>query len=166
MAVAEIIGAAIGILLLVAVAYLLVGGTLSTAEIVVNAQKDVALQSEVRLKTDISMIKSDMSITGSGPKGLNFSITNTGNEIISDFEHTDVYTYNNIDNGYQHYRYDKYKTGNAGNWTVLRIDNDYIHPNQLDPGEKAWIMATFSGTNPVWVQFATNNGVYAQTTFP
>jgi archaeal flagellar protein FlaF len=163
-AVAELIGAAIGVLLLVMVAYLLVGSTLSTAELVVNAQKDVTLHQEARLKTDIQLNKAEISIAGSG---LNFSVTNTGNEIISDFDHIDIFTYNNsLPPEYQTYTYDKYKIpGKTGNWTI-RIDSDYIHPNQLDPGEKAWILATFAGANPKWVQIVTNNGVYAQTVFP
>lgn len=163
MAVAEIIGAAIGVLMLVVVAYILVGSTLTAGETVVNAQKDLTLINEARLKTDINLNKAEISITGSG---LNFSVTNTGNEIISDFDHVDLYTYNNSMSEYQHYTYDKEKSGATGTWRIIKIDNDYIHPNQLDPGEKAWIMATFSGNNPIWVQVATNNGVYAQTTFP
>lgn len=162
MAVAEIIGAAIGVLLLVVVAYILVGSTLTAAETVVNAQKDLTITNEARLKTDISLDKDEISITGNG---LNFSVTNTGNEIVSDFTHADVFTSNSMSE-YQHYTYDKDKTGAVDTWTILKIDNDYIHPNQLDPGEKAWIMAVFPGTDPIWVQFATSNGVYAQTTFP
>ena len=55
MAVAELIGAAIGVLLLVMVAYLLVGSTLSTAELMVTAQKDVTLQQESRMHTLFSI---------------------------------------------------------------------------------------------------------------
>ena len=55
MAVAEIIGAAIGVLLLVVVAYLLVGGTLNAAETVGNAQKDLTLLNEARMRTSITI---------------------------------------------------------------------------------------------------------------
>jgi len=163
MAVAEIIGAAIGVLMLVVVAYILVGGTLTTAETVANAQKDLTAMNEMRLRTDLSLNKSEISITGNG---LNFSVTNTGNEIIYDFNHVDIYTFDNGLAGYQHYIYDEDNTHAAGTWTLLRIDNDYMHPNQIDPGEKAWILAVFPGSSPVWVQISTGNGVYAQTTFP
>ena len=44
MAVAEIIGAAVGVLLLIIVAYIVVGSTLTTAETVSFAQKDLTLQ--------------------------------------------------------------------------------------------------------------------------
>jgi len=55
MAVADLIGAAVGVMLLVIVAYLLVGSTLSTAEIVTNAQKAVALQEQTQLRTDFTI---------------------------------------------------------------------------------------------------------------
>lgn len=163
MAVAEIIGAAIGVLLLVVVAYLLVGGTLSAGEAVAYAQKDLTIQNEARLHTDLFVDADDITRRDTG---LNFSVTNTGNEVIADFDHIDVYTFNNsVPYGHQRFVYDKYFQGHAGNWTLLRIDNDNIHPNQLDPGEKAWFWATYTGTVPVWVQVTTGNGVYAQTTF-
>lgn len=162
MAVAEIIGAAVGIMLLIIVAYILVGATLSTAEIVITAQKDQTLLSEARLRTDLQINTSEIAITGNG---LNFSITNTGNEGITDFEHVDIYTFDGTSE-YQRQIYDKDTTHAAGTWALLSIENDYIHPNQIDPGEKAWIMAVFTGSNPVWVQVSTHNGVTAQTTFP
>ena len=43
MAVAEIIGTAIGTMLIIIVAYLLVGNVLNAAEVVSNAQKDMTL---------------------------------------------------------------------------------------------------------------------------
>jgi archaeal flagellar protein FlaF len=155
MAVAEIIGAAIGVLLLVVVAYLLVGGTLTAAETVANAQKDLTLINEARLRTSITI--SDQKISGSR---VYFNVTNTGNEVISDFIHADMYSYNNSLLGYQTYKYDRYNFGTKGNWTITRFENDYIHPNQLDPGEKMWCEAVFIGANPVWIKMVTGNGVY------
>ena len=163
MAVAEIIGAAVGVLLLVIVAYLIVGGTLSVAETVATAQKDVTIQNEARMRTSMDLDKSEIVITGSG---LNFSVVNTGDEIISDFDHIDLYTTDSAGMAYQRYTYNVTKKGTAGTWSLLRIDADYIHPGQIDPGEKAWFWATFSGSSPAWVQVTTANGVYAQTTFP
>jgi len=162
LAVAEIIGAAVGVLMLVLVAYILVGATLSTAEIVVTAQKDQTLLSEARLRTDLALNQSEISITG---YGLNFSVTNTGNEVIGSFTHLDVYTFDNVSEEYEHYTYNG-RTPAPKKWALMRIDNDYIHPNQIDPGEKAWIMVTFSGNDPVWVMLSTNNGVTAQLTAP
>jgi archaeal flagellar protein FlaF len=161
MAVAEIIGAAIGVLLLVVVAYILVGGTISVAETVATAQKDLTLMSETRLRTDLRLNNTETSITDSA---LRFSVTNTGNEVISDFEHVDVFTYDNSGPEYQRYTFTQ-TPGTAGTWTIV-IDNDIIHPGELDPGEKAWVTATFTGSDPVWVLISTNNGVYAQLSDP
>ncbi len=156
MAAAEIIGTAIGVMLLIIIAYILTGSTLISAETVANAQKDLTSQNEARLRTSISL--SDISVTF---QELHFSVTNNGNEIISDFDHMDGYTYNSTTSGFQHYSFDKYNLGNTGNWSITRFDNDYIHPNQLDPGEKMWVWATFPGIPPLGVQIATSNGVYA-----
>ena len=85
MAVADLIGAAVGVMLLVIVAYLLVGSTLSTAEIVTNAQKAAALQEQTQLRTDFSLenITTENSF-------INCTIHNTGKEVISDFKHMDA----------------------------------------------------------------------------
>ena len=155
MAVAEIIGAAIGVLLLIFVAYLLVGSTLATAETVVTAQKDLIIQNEARLGTGITI--TEKNIDG------NFSISNTGTEIISDFPHMDIYTYSLGSTGFQNYTYSGWNSGSsiANTWTITRIDNDYLHPKESDPGETMHVTATFSGPAPVWIEFCTDNGVYA-----
>jgi flagellar protein FlaF len=87
MAVAEIIGAAVGVLLLIIVAYVVVGSTLTAAETVSFAQKDLTQLSEARLKTSIALNKTEANLSG---QGLNFSVVNNGNEIISDFSHMDI----------------------------------------------------------------------------
>jgi len=164
MAVAEIIGAAIGVMLLLVVAYMLVGSVLTTAEVVTTAQKDITLLNEARLMTSISLNRSEI-FSNITPYVLNFSVTNTGNEIISDFDHTDVYTWNGSSAGYQNYIYDTYNTGTTGNWSKM-VENDLIHPEQLDPGEKMWVTVNYPiGDEPIWFQITTGNGVYAQTTY-
>jgi flagellar protein FlaF len=165
MAAAEIIGAAIGVLLLMVVAYVVVGATLTAAETVSNAQKDLTLQNEARLRTSISLNRSEI-YSNTTQSVLNFSVTNTGNEIISDFDHTDIYTWDGDSlKDYQSYTYDKYQTVTAGNWSAT-IEYDAIHPNQLDPGEKMWVTVNYrGGTKPIWFQVTTSNGVYAQTTY-
>ncbi len=57
MAVADLIGAAVGVILLVIVAYLLVGSVISTAEIVTNAQKSAHCRKKRRLRTDFTIIR-------------------------------------------------------------------------------------------------------------
>lgn len=160
MAVAELIGAAIGVLLLVVVAYLLVGGTLTTAETVMTAQKDVTLLLESRMRTSIDIPQVD-PIDGSN---LNFSVTNNGNELITDLPHMDVFSYD-ATNGYTHYVYDGTKSGAEGTWSVTRFETDAIHAGELDPGDTMRIRAVFpSGATPVRVQVTTGNGVSAMAT--
>lgn len=163
MAVAEIIGAAVGILLLVIVAYLIVGGTLSVAETVSSAQKDLTATTESRLRTDMTMTGSE--ITVSGTNNLTFSVINNGNEAISDYDHIEVFSSNTSGPGYSRYTYSE-PSGTINTWAIVKRDNDIIHPNQTDPGEKIWITATFVGQDPIWVQVTTNNGVSAQIAAP
>ncbi len=153
MAVGEIIGAAIGILMLIIVAYLVVGSTLSTADMVINTQKEVMLQNEARLRTafNISDVEYRTSLTN-----VYFNITNSGNEPISDFEHMDVYITIPGNNPVK-YSYDE-TTGTelAKTWTYSQITltdgltNEMIHPKMLDPGEMMWVhIDSFVTTLPV-----------------
>jgi flagellar protein FlaF len=160
-AVAEIIGAAVGVLILIIVAYVVVGSTLSAAETVSNAQKDLTLQHESRLQTSFVITDKDKN----GPI-INISITNTGTEVIRDFSHMVIFTHTTGDSqGYRNLNYDQMTCGIEGTWCIrdeLGIVPDTIHPNQLDPGEIMYIMATSpSGTSPDWCQITTGNGVYA-----
>ncbi|MFA4876928.1 MAG: hypothetical protein WC586_05910 [Methanoregula sp.] len=157
MAVAEIIGAAIGVLLLVVVAYILVGGTLTAAETLANAQKDMTLQHETRMRTDIELNRTDFGPSGSGY--LTFSVTNSGNEIISDFSHMDVSTFSTSSGEWQYLTYSS--SGLPGSWTITSFENDYFHPRELDPGEKMWIRAYYVGEWPYRFQVTTGNGVTA-----
>ena len=165
MAVAEIIGAAVGVLLLIIVAYVIVGGTLSAGETIASAQKDLAQLSEARLRTSIILNKTETNLAG---QGLNFSVTNSGNEVIGDFSHMDILVCTGGETGgYQHLTFDKGTCGTEGTWCINGdIVPDTIHPKQLDPGEKMWVWATFTGANPVWFQVTTGNGINAQTTYP
>jgi archaeal flagellar protein FlaF len=161
MAVAEIIGAAIGTMLLIIVAYLLVGNVLTTAEVVSNAQKDITLLQASRLNTDVSLEYEGIDESNTSP-AINFTVTNTGNQVLSDFDHTTVFSYATGDRAYHYYAFDKNGSGVEGSWRIARIEKDSIHPHQLDPGEKMWALAYFApGSQPAWFEFCTNNGVYA-----
>jgi len=156
MAVAEILGAAVGVLLLVVVAYMLVGGTLTAGETVVTAQKDITLMQEARLRSSISIY--DIEIAGND---LNLNVTNDGNEMISNLPHMDVFSFD-ATNGYIHYVYDSTNSGTTGTWSVTGFENDLIHAGQLDPGVNMSIKAVFpAGATPVSVQVTTGNGVSA-----
>ena len=161
MAVAEIIGAAIGTMLLIIVAYLLVGNVLSTAEVVSNAQKDMTLLEATRLNTDIRI--TNVSIAGST---INFTVNNTGNDIIRDFLHAEVFVHAPGDTtGFQDYNYNAIDPGPPGTWTKSIIDDSlHVHPGELGPEESMFVNVYFIGATPPTgsdVIFCTNNGVYA-----
>jgi|SRR5208337_3126578 len=157
MAAADLIGAAVGVLLLVIVAYMLVGSTISTAEIVTNAQKSVTLQEQTQLRTDFTITNAAMD--GSG---FNCTIDNTGKEIISDFTHMDIIVYDNTTKDYQLCTYSDSGHSGPGTWTIVPQGNDIIHHNELDPGESYIIqVTTLADTSPYWFQITTGNGVYA-----
>jgi len=154
MAGAEIIGAAVGVLLLILVGYFLIGSALTTAEVVTTAQKDISMQNDARLQTAI-IINYLSFPTGNT---FEFSLNNTGSESIKDFPHMDIFSYESS-LGYQRYTYTKSSTANAGEWTIIQFDRDFVHPNMLDPGEAVWICATYSLPKPVSLLVSTSNGV-------
>jgi archaeal flagellar protein FlaF len=162
MAVAEIIGAAVGVLLLVIVAYLLVGGTLSTAETVVSAQKDITQLQEIRLRTHItidSATRNDTAIT--------FSVTNNGDETISDISKIDIFSYNSTKSEYIHYRYNNVKSYTEETWYDTSFENDVVHASQLDPGVTMHGEAVLmSGDSPYNIRIITPNGISAERLIP
>ena len=144
-------------MLIIIVAYLLVGNVLNSAEVVSNAQKDMTLLQESRLHTDLSI--TNVTVSGSV---INLTITNTGTEIISDFPHTDIFVYTVGGAGYSEYLYDPTNKGLEPSWGGSII-NDYVHPGELDPGESMYVNVYYSGAMPYEVEICTNNGVYAPT---
>jgi len=164
MAVAEIIGAAIGVRLLVVVAYVLVGGTLSAAETMATAQKDITLLQETRLRTSFNISSTEPQGNCAMGACLNFSITNNGNEAIIDLPHMDVFSYN-ATNG-ERYTYVKKEddVGEPYTWTVRFFGNDVIHTGELDPGVTLWIKTNLpSDYVPTNIQVTTGNGVSASS---
>jgi archaeal flagellar protein FlaF len=161
MAVGGIIGSAIGIMLLIVIAYLLVGNVLTTAEVVTNAQKDLTILSEVRLHTDLRI--TNVTVSGMPVNAINLTVRNTGTEIISDFPHTDIFVYTVGGSGYSEYLFTATDTGLPYSWSRTII-NDYVHPGELDPGESMYVNAYYPpGTVPYEAEICTNNGVYAST---
>ncbi|RXE55288.1 flagellar protein FlaF [Methanoculleus taiwanensis] len=148
MSVGSLVASGIGILLLVITAYILVGGTLGTAELVVMAQGDLAIQQEMRMRTNIDVAATSLDAAG---KVLYVEVENSGNEPIVSFAHMDVYLVTSGSPIYNPY---------GTNWTVVAISPDQIHPNQLDPGEVLNLSVPYSGDDPTWVQVTTGNGVY------
>jgi flagellar protein FlaF len=156
MAVAGIIAAAVGVILLIIVAYIVVGATITAAETVTSAQKDVTLRNEMRLGTAITITDPTNSSSI-----ITSNITNTGTEIISDFTHMDVLVYDTGFTDYQICTYNAGETGTPGTWYFSSRYQDFIHPFELDPGEEYQIQVFTSGSSPEWFQITTGNGVYA-----
>jgi flagellar protein FlaF len=156
MAVGDLIGAAVGVILLVIVAYLLVGAVVSTAQIVTSAQKSATLLEENQLKTDFSITNATMT----GTSDFMCTIDNTGNVPISDFTHMDVIVYDSNSNTYNLYPYST-SSQSTGTWTIVSQGNDVIHGSELYPGNAYIIEVMTTGTSPYWFQITTANGVYA-----
>jgi archaeal flagellar protein FlaF len=156
MAVSEIIGAAVGVILLVIVAYVVVGSTLFAAETVANAQKDLTLVQEARIRTSFSITSptNNASI-------IYANITNTGTEIIGDFKHMDVIVYDNDLIDYRTYPYAPGEAVTPGRWGIENRYNEFIHPYELDPQETFRIRVNTGGNSPGWFQVTTANGVFA-----
>ncbi|MDO9539804.1 MAG: hypothetical protein Q7J09_07370 [Methanocalculus sp.] len=145
MAFANLIGAVVGIFLLLLVAYLLVGATLLTAETVMAAQRDMTEVHSTILSTSIS-INSAIATN----ETLSLIIKNDGNTII-DPKKMDVYTATS-DSG--HIRKD---------WVQGNITPDGINPGLFDPGEYLNMTVDITGYNPTWVKVVTPNGIAAST---
>ncbi len=164
MAFGEIIGAAVGILLLLIVAYLVVGSTLSTADIVTNTQKDVTQMNEARLNTDIHIVD---AIYVNSTSNLHVNVTNTGNEILGDFSGMDVYVTQPATTPAYYSFNQTYGTDVTKTWKYSQItwadgSAAAIHLTQLDPGEMIWMeidgfsIAPLPGSE---VMVITGNGI-------
>jgi archaeal flagellar protein FlaF len=156
MAAAGIIGTAVGVILLIVVAYVVIGATLTATETMSNAQKDVTLQNQMRIGTAFTITDEihNSSI-------IYANVTNTGNEIIRDFNHMDILVYDTISNDYQVCIYNTIESGTQCTWEISEHYQDYIHPSELDPGEKYRFRIRTMGTSPNWFQITSGNGVYA-----
>jgi len=139
-------------MLLVYVAYVLVGSVILTAETVTAAQSDVGHLQEARMRTMINL-----SVYQVVDTTVYLNVTNTGDEPISDLSHLDVIT----SDGASVPIYHSYDSGLPGStWQMVMIQPDYVHPNQLDPGEVLTLSVTET-PRPMWAQVITPNGVYS-----
>jgi hypothetical protein len=150
MAGAEVIGTAIGVLLLILVGYLLIGSALTTAEVVTSAQKDITIQNEARLQTAISI----SSVVFNDPDPTTFTLTNTGSEPIKDLNHMDVILFSSSTPP-NRFSYDN--TGANGWWIN---PSGGVNPGILDAGENMDVIVTNPGYRPSYVQVICANGVY------
>lgn len=158
MAASELIGAAVGVILLIIVAYVVVTSTLVTAETVAGTQKDLVLQQEARMRTALAL--GDVYNGTEQSSIVMANLTNTGTETISDFKHMDVLVYDQELMAYEICTYDDVG-GTAGTWNIANRYGEFIHPYSLDPGERYQIRILSTGEQPKWIQVTTANGVYA-----
>jgi flagellar protein FlaF len=151
---ASLIASAIALILLIITAYVLVGWTLATAEIVGFAQKEQTQLQETRLRTSIEI--QGTSLAGNASP-LYVQLKNTGTEMVSGFDDMDVYLVFGSEPVYYSYSPDDM---NIGTWYRQSIAPDDVHPHALDPDEVMTMAVYYSGAiNPVWVQVTTRNGV-------
>lgn len=148
MSAGSLVASGVGILLLVVTAYILIGGALTTTEVMVEAQSNLAAYQETRMRTAIAI--QNTTLDGST---LYVRVTNTGSEPVVDLASIDVYLQNEGAPVYIPHGTDPY------HWSTVKIDPDGIHPGQLDPGETLNLSIGFEGANPTWVQVVTPNGV-------
>jgi hypothetical protein len=150
MAGGEVIGAAIGVLLLILVGYIMVGSTLSSADIVTTAQKDVTLQNEIRLHTSIDILTFTPPPTLPGL--VTFSVKNDGSEPINNLAHMDVFLHLSDNSGFSRFTY-----GNGDGQTWIRIDSpsDWIYPGETMTGKINSISIACDQ-----IKVVTDNGVY------
>ncbi|MBR1368399.1 hypothetical protein RJ53_02340 [Methanocalculus chunghsingensis] len=150
MAVANLIGAVVGVFLLLLVAYLLVGATLVTAETVMSAQREMTDVQVTTVRT--SIVIEDYTLT---EDQLYLLITNDGATIIDpEPESMDVYLANDL-----------FTQMVRASWTQEgAITPDGINPGLLDPGESLNMSINISGVaNASWVKVATPNGITASS---
>ncbi|MGD0535548.1 MAG: hypothetical protein ABR999_08965 [Methanoregula sp.] len=130
MPVGELIGAAVGLILIIIVAYVLVGSTISVAETMASAQQDMTHLQEIRLDTKIEV--TDVKVTGDT---VSFNVKNKGGQTITDFTHMDVLLWNgdappllcSLESGSPY----SVSWGAGG----ITSDGGYTTPHSLNPGD-------------------------------
>ena len=153
-----IIASAIVIVLLIITGYVLIGGTISTAQIVMVAQRAAAEKDGQRLHTQIEIMNASTNTT---TQQTFIEVKNTGSEVVGDFDHMEVY----LLQGTQPYTY----TNLSAPFTwIYSIAPDQVHPRLLDPDEVANITVPYDPArgDPSWVKVATANGVYDSAYLP
>jgi flagellar protein FlaF len=158
--VGELIGAAIGVLLLIIVAYVLIGSTLGGAEVVASAQRDMVHLQELRVHTDIAITgyTVDNTLPPGIPATVSITVENNGIEPIN-LQHVDVFIVNQMTNT------------SAENSSVF--GNGILNPNAVISGSVPLPLSDCSVTTtpasanalPLTIEVVTGNGIYNFTPF-
>ena len=152
MGLGSLIASAVAIILLVITAYVIVGGTIATAEVVALAQEEQAHTIAKAMRTSIDIV--DVRVDANASV-MYVEVFNAGSEIITDFDAMDVFVIYDAE--------PQYVAAGAGpgTWSHGAIIPDAVHPGQLDPEETVNITVAYTGGDPpAWVQVTTGNGVY------
>jgi len=148
MAAATLVASAVGILILVITAYVVMGGTITLSETVTTSQKALVGQEAARLHTRVE-------ITGASVvdalKVAFLEVKNTGSETVRNPDEMGLILL--------HSGEPVFYTNSSGTWWY-RISPDAIHPGQLDPDEVMNISVTYTAVAPTWAKVVTGNGMY------
>jgi flagellar protein FlaF len=143
MPIGELIGATVGIILLIIAAYVIVGSTVNTAEGVASAQRDMVLLQNIQLDTHIKVID-----TGNDTNYLNFIITNNGTAAITDLKDMDVIIGNGNTSLPVLYHFSS-SVADQSHWTA--------NASSISPG--GWLYGNASiPSTPTWIVVVTGNG--------
>jgi flagellar protein FlaF len=148
MAAATLVASAVGILILVVTAYVVMGGTIALSETVTSSQKTQAAQQAVRLHTAVEILD---GVAVDPLKVVFLEVRNSGSETIGDPEDMGVILLHSDE--------PVYYTNSSGSWWY-RISPDIIHPGQWDPDEMMNITVTYTKVAPSWAKVVTGDGVY------
>jgi flagellar protein FlaF len=155
-AAASLVATAIGIVLLIVTAYVLVGGTLTATETLMNAQSEMT-------SARTRMLGTSVRITGwnGTVNPLLLDVENTGSESIMDLEFMDIFL---LQDGTP-VRYSYTESGVTGSWSRASISPDLVHPGQWDPNETLHIQVSYEAGSPVpvWAEVVTGNGAVDST---
>jgi len=176
MAGAIIIMSAIGVLLLVLAGYVLVSGTLASADSIAAAQKDMAQKKDEQVHTAIQISGQVWDKTPGGYNdNLTFDLTNTGDTPIFKYSQMDVFvTVTTTTNYLERYTFNGGAMGGmpgsdfTKTWGYMTITPGTTHPYMLDPGETMKVnIGNFEvggGKDPFVVIVTTPNGITADAT--
>lgn len=145
MPVGELIAAAVGLILIIVVAYVLVGSTIGTAETMASAQRDMTHLQVVQLHTDIAITVNTTLIT---PLAVLFNITNTGIEAV-DLRYVDVFIIN--------------QTTNKSTQYSSVLGNGILNPKGVISGSIPLYFPDIcdgASLSPYSIEVVTGNGIY------
>ncbi|KUK69810.1 MAG: Uncharacterized protein XD88_1032, partial [Methanocalculus sp. 52_23] len=139
------IGAIVGVFLLLVVAYLLIGASLITAEVVMTAQRDMTEVQTDRTGTSIAIDGHQISADNTT---LYLQVKNEGTTVIENPDQMDLFLATGTG------------TQTREEWQLIEITPDLINPGFFDPGELLNMSVTID-TLPIWMKVATPTGTAA-----